>query len=47
MTPFFTLFVLLCASDKHYFSKYWGGGKIRKQGYLIWQHKKLATKMNC
>src|SRR6218665_2038313 len=24
-TPFFTLFVLSHASDKHYFSKYWGG----------------------
>src|SRR6218665_3366559 len=26
MTPFFTLFVLSRASDKHYFSKYWGDG---------------------
>jgi len=26
MTPFFTLFVLLRASDKHYFSKYWMHG---------------------
>src|SRR6218665_4230084 len=25
MTPFFTLFVFSRASDKHYFSKYWGG----------------------
>src|SRR6218665_610614 len=25
-TPFFTLFVLSHASDKHYFSKYWGDG---------------------
>src|SRR6218665_1995723 len=24
MTPFFTLFMLSHASDKHYFSKYWG-----------------------
>src|SRR6218665_1950675 len=26
MTPFFTLFVLSHASDKHYCSKYWGDG---------------------
>ena len=26
MTPFFTLLVLSPASDKHYFSKYWGDG---------------------
>src|SRR6218665_3375271 len=26
MTPFFTLFMLSHASDKHYFSKYWGDG---------------------
>src|SRR6218665_684086 len=33
-TPFFTLFMLSHASDKHYFSKYWGDGCMGSHPHL-------------
>src|SRR6218665_2910917 len=37
MTPFFTLFVLSRASDKHYFSKYWGDGCMGRPPIQIFE----------
>src|SRR6218665_1181903 len=37
ITSFFTLFVLSRASDKHYFSKYWGDGCMgRPPSQIFW-----------
>jgi len=36
ITPFFTLFMLSHASDKHYFSKYWGDGCMGRPHLKFW-----------